>query len=376
MFLFRWLWRLIKLVFWLVVIVVLIPIAGLGYGFLTTASLDGGPPPGGLGAPPPKEIADKVRADIPGYQRPEESTFLTYPEWAIVYAARDYAAYVRDNQPSGFPYWAYVGRFWQDYAVVIRAGSAYPFDFRNHRMLAVLGAGHTIEHVLQWAYENTVGRATEIAAGRRTAADGYLAQVAADHAAFLDQVPWYEFPYAQKRAGLFAVQPAAGDGSVRPGERKVAFGLAYTIEQAYADLIRSAPSATADPVPLDIHVWAKGPVGEATRHEPDTALERDFGDDGAVFVTRRNQAFSDMIPRLIAKGVTFVEIGGNDEIMLTVLSDRAIAPPEGSRQLFSYPIPAAPDRRRTGLKVAVRKLHTVLPLLAKAGARLEHVYDY
>ncbi len=376
MVLLRWLWRLAKLAFWLAVIVVFIPIVGLAYGFLTTSALEDGAPPGGLGASPPKELADKVRAEIPGYQRPEESTFLTYPEWAIVYAARDYAAYVKDDQPSGFPYWSYVGRFWQDYAMVIRASEAYPFNFQNHQMLAVIGISHTIEHVLQWAYENTIGRATEIAAGRRTAADDYLATVAADYAAFLDQVPWYEFPYTQKRAGLFAVEPGPSDGSVRPGERKVAFGLAYTVKQAYAGVIRSALAATADPALLDIHVWAKGPVGEATRNEPDTALERDFGDDGAVFVTKRYQVFTEMIPRLIAKGVSFVEIGGNDEIMLTVLSDAAVPPPEGSMQLFSYPIPASPRQRRTGLIVAVRKLHTVLPLLMKAGARLEHVYDY
>ena len=131
-----------------------------------------------------------------------------------------------------------------------------------------------------------------------------------------------------------------------------------------------------DPAFLDIHVWARGPVGEATRNEPDTALELDFGGDGAVFVTKRYQVFTDMIPRLIGKGVAFVEIGGNDEIMLTVLSDHAVAPPEGSRQLFSYPLPASPQTRRTGLMVAVRKLDSVLPLLGKAGAKLEHVYDY
>ena len=50
--------------------------------------------------------------------------------------------------------------------------------------------------------------------------------------------------------------------------------------------------------------------------------------------------------------------------------------PEGIRILFSYPLPADPSTRRTGLTVAVRKLHLVLPALIKAGAKLEHVYDY
>ncbi|MER8782611.1 hypothetical protein NKI39_18590 [Mesorhizobium sp. M0664] len=376
MFLFRWLKRIIKAILWLVVIVVLIPIAGLAYGFLTTPSLDTTPLPGVAEGAPPKALADKIRAEIPGYQRPEESTFLTYPEWAIVYAAREYAGFVDKKQPSGFPYLSYIGRFWQDYAMVIRASSTYKFNLDNHQMLVVIGTSHTIEHAIQWAYENTIGRVTEAIAGKRTAVDIYQAKVAADYAGFLDQVPWYQFPYAEKRAGLFAVQPAADDSAVRTSERKLAFGLADTIKQGYADLIKSALAATTDPALLDIHVWAKGPVGEVTRNEPDTLLERDLGADGAIFVTRRYQVFTDMIPRLIGKGVSFVEIGGNDEIMVTMLSNDEINVPEGARTLFSYPLPAQPSTRRTGLTVAVRKLHIVLPALMTAGARLEHVYDY
>ncbi len=53
-----------------------------------------------------------------------------------------------------------------------------------------------------------------------------------------------------------------------------------------------------------------------------------------------------------------------------------IAVPEGMRILFSYPLPADPSTRRTGMVVAVRKLHRVLPAMMEAGARLEHVYDY
>lgn len=376
MFLFRWLKRIIKAILWLVVIVVLIPIAGLAYGFLTTPSLDTTPLPGVTEGAPPTALADKVRAEIPGYQRPEESTFLTYPEWAIVYAAREYAGFVDKNQPSGFPYLSYIGRFWQDYAMVVRASSAYKFNLDNHQTLVIIGTSHTIEHAIQWAYENTVGRITEATAGKRTAVDIYQAEVAAEYAGFLDQVPWYQFPYAEKRAGLFAVQPAADDSAVRTSERKLAFGLAYTIKQGYADLIKSALAATTDPALLDIHVWAKGPVSEVTRNEPDTLLERDLGADGTVFVTRRYQVFTDMIPRLIGKGVSFVEIGGNDEIMVTVLSNDEINVPQGARTLFSYPLPAEPSTRRTGLTVAVRKLHVVLPALMTAGARLEHVYDY
>lgn len=380
MFLLRWLKRLVKAIVIVVVLVLAIPIAGLAYGFWTTSALDATPLAGVADGAPPTALADQVRAEIPGYQRPEESTYLTYPEWAIVYAAREYAGFLKTSRESQFPYWSYIGRFWQDYAMVIRASSDKPFNFANHQMLAVIGTSHTIEHAIQWTYENTVGRLTEWASGKPVAVDRYQAGVAAEYAAFLDQVPWYQFPYAQKRAGLFAVQPDAGDSSSRTYERKAEAGLAYTIKQTYADLITAALAASSPPAFLDIHVWgtgdAPGAVQTAIAGEADTTLEKDLAVDGAVFVTKRYQVFTDMIPRLISKGMRFIEIGGNDEILVTVLSNDEMALPPGARLVFGYQLPAQPEVRRTGLTVAVRQLHTVLPALTGAGARLEHVYDY
>lgn len=380
MFFLRWLKRLVKALVVVVVIVLAIPLSGLAYGFLTTNSLDATPLAGMDDSAPPAALAEQVRADIPGYQRPEESTYLTYPEWAIVYAAREYAQFLKSGRESGFPYWAYIGRFWQDYAMVIRASSDKPFNFANHQMLAVIGTSHTVEHAIQWFYENTIGAVTEWISVKPVAVDRYQAGVAADYAAFLDQTPWYQFPYAEKRAGMLAVQPDAGDSATRSYERKGQAWLAYSIKQTYADLIKSALGATAPPAFLDIHVWGTGDAPNAVQSaiagEPDTSLEKDLGADGAVFVTKRYQVFTDMIPRLIAKGMRFVEIGGNDEILMTILSNDEVAPPDGSRLVFGYQLPAEPAMRRTGLTVAVRKLHTVLPALTAAGAKLEHVYDY
>lgn len=373
MVLLRWLRRLVKAILWIVVLVLLIPVAGLAYGFLTTSAGAGGEPASGSAN---AAIAERLRRDIPGYQRPEELTFLTYPEWAIVYAAREYADFVGRERPSGFPYWAYIGRYWQDYATVIRASSAYPFNFANHQMLVVIGTSHTIEHALQWAYENTVGRLTEWTSGRPVAADHFLAGVALDYARFLDQVPWYEFPYADNRRDLMALQPQSGDDPLRMAERRYAFGFAYRVKQGYADLIRSALAATSDPALLDIHVWARGPVAEAVRGEPDTRIEADLGADGAVFVTKRYQVFTDMVPRLVQRGLSFVEIGGNDEILVTVLSPGPVAVPAGSSELFAYPLPAEPEKRRTGLIIPVGQLHAAVPALLADGATLEHIYDY
>ena len=371
----KWLRRLIVAIIAAVVVAVAIPVLGLAYGFLTTESvaLTHSEPPDGESA----AIAARLADEIDGYKRPEESTFLTYPEWAIVYAAREYARFVDSQPPSAFPYWAYVGRFWQDYALMIRATEVYPFNFQNHLMLMVIGVSHTVEHAVQWSYENTVGRLTELSAGfELVSEDEYQAEVAADYAAFLDQVPWYRYPYAQKRTGLWEVEPAGGLAAVRSWERKLGFGLGYSIKQGYADLIKSGLDATSDAALLDIHVWAQGPVADAIAGEPDTEIVRDLGDEGAVFVTKRYQVFTEMVPRLVEKGVRFVEIGGNRLVFLTLRSEGSLGAVEGAQEILSYVIPAAADGRRVGFAVPVARLHEVLPVLTENHARLEHIYDY
>lgn len=370
---FRLIKRIVKAILIVIALVVAIPVLGLAYGYLTTSA------PPALEQPQrtaqAQQISAQLGAEIQGYKRPEESTYLTYPEWAIVYAAREYAGFVKDNSPSGFPYFAYVGRFWQDYAAMIRASSTYGFNFQNHLMLMVIGISHTIEHVIQSVYENTVGRITGLF-GYPASEDAYLATAAGDYATFLDQVPWYQFDYAKRRGELWDLPAAGGAATVRSWERKLGFGLSYSIKQSYADLIKSGLSATSAPAFLDIHVWGKGPVAPAIAGEVDTVLERDLGADGAVFVTKRYQVFTDMIPRLIAKGMQFEEIGGNDDVLVTVLSDKEIVLPAGSVAVFSYALPTDPGTVRTGLTASVPQLHLVLPALTAAGARLEHVYDY
>ena len=83
-----------------------------------------------------------------------------------------------------------------------------------------------------------------------------------------------------------------------------------------------------------------------------------------------------MIPRLIQRGVRFVEIGGNRLIFLTVTASEAIDAPDGTQTVFDYALPADRATRRIGLIVPVGELHTALPALAATGAKLEHVYDY
>src|SRR5918997_373623 len=105
--------------------------------------------------------ADPVTSELSGYQRREDQTFLTLPEWYIVYSADEYAAFLAQDQPSAFPYFRAVAQFWQAYYDVCTVTrDRYPFNSGTHLMLAVIGTSFTAENVFKGIYENSVGRVT------------------------------------------------------------------------------------------------------------------------------------------------------------------------------------------------------------------------
>jgi hypothetical protein len=204
--------------------------------------------------------------------------------------------------------------------------------------------------------------------GKPVAVDRYQAGVAAEYAAFLDQVPWYQFPYAQ-RAGLLAVEPDVWGDSIRTYERKAQGTLAYSIKQTYADLINRRWRRHPIP-PSSIFMFGALATSPERWRQPSAASRtRNLKRIWRPMARVCHQALPDLYrhdPAPDRQGMRFVEIGGNDEILVTVLSNDEIALPPGTRLLFGYQLPAELAVRRTGLTIAVRQLHTVLPALAAA----------
>jgi len=365
----RWIRRLIGALAAAALVLATIPPLGLAYGFMTTAPvrLTAADP----AAPQPNaEVAARL-AGAGGYKRRDNAPFRGYLSWWPVFAARDYAALTERELPQNFPYWSYVSRFWQDYALMIRLARGTPFIQRDHLPLMQSGIGMTVDHIAQWTYENTAGRISAAISGARPVEqDAYLAQSAAAHATFLSRSRWFDYDYGADRAGLWATQDATDIAMLRSWERKLAFGLADTAQQVIAALFRTEPM----PQP-ELNIWAQGPVAEAIAPERDISVMQDLAPHGAHLVTRLTGADLDrLVIRLALRGVRFVEIAGIRTTFLTVTSGREVAAPEGAQAVFTYPLPADPARQRVGMAVNVALLHEVLPALAAQGAEIEHIY--
>jgi len=321
----------------------------------------------------------KITQGLSGYARSEDQTYLTLPEWYIVYSSEEYAAFIAQNRPSQFPYFQAIGQYWGSYYDVCAVTrDQYPFNTRYHTILAVIGTSFTMENIVKGAYENTVGRVTEwISSDELTEEDAYARQVAQEYGDFLHTIPWFEFPFGEKLKGLWGETNLWGPNAIRKWERKFALSLEYGVKSLYAWLIKRGNQASFSPMDLEIHIWVEGISDEVLQRAPEIRIVKAIDEQTAIAVVPRYEAFTKMAPRLARQGVQFVEIAGNDEIMITAIADHAWEYNlEAGEFLFAMQILSQPELKRIAVKVPVKSLHTVLTDLESSGVKIEHIYDY
>jgi len=316
-------------------------------------------------------------ADIPDYARSEAFTYLTLPEWIIVYSADDYARFVERESPTTFPYLGAVAQYWDYYSSACGATrTAYPFEGGYHVMLAVIGTSFSIEQVAKGLYENTIGRATAWF-GHDTPEDRFAAKVAAEYATFMHTVPWYEFPFGARLKQLWNDVPAIGSNPIRKLERRVVLTAEYAVKAVYGWAIGLATRGAYAAEAPTVHAQVEG-TPEAVFHDPAVQKVRETG--RGVYIVRlpRYEAFTRSALALLDRRVRFRDIAGNDDILVTALvptsfDERSL---RTTTVIARAPVLADPHRRRLALRVGVTRLHEVVAELRAIGATVEHLYDY
>jgi hypothetical protein len=378
----RWIkrfWSVFKVVLVILLCVTLIPVAiGLAGVVIECRPFSSGAAATSTAQAVPARSL-QLQAELPGYLRPEDQSYLTLPEWYIVYSADEYAAFIAKNPPSQFPYFRAIGQYWENYYTMCGiTRDRYAFNGQYHVTLTVIGASFTIENMLKGIYENTIGRLSELLSSRALSAeDAYARQVAAEYGTFLHTVPWYQFPFGSKLGGLWRETPLFGPNILRKAERKGALTAEYGSKALYGWLIKQATQSTFTAQDLEIYVWAEDIPPQLTQREPQVTIVRPIGDQGAILKLPRYEAFTQILPRLARQGVRFVEIAGNDEILVTAIAPQSWEYKLGNSQLLSaMPILTQPDRKRVAIRVLVGSLHEVIRELDRQSIPIEHVYDY
>lgn len=327
--------------------------------------------------PPDPAQAARIR-EITGYQRAEDATYLTFPEWYLVFNPQEYAQYLALSRPSGFPYFRAIGQIWGGYTEVYSiAQRHYPFNPGYNLMLVVIGVSSTVEFGIKGVYENTIGRLFEwTAGGQPTPEDAFAAQVAREYGDFIPTAPWFEFPFGRKFTELWTTNDFFGPNFLRKCERRFFLSLEYGIKTPYAALIRWASHSVYGVADTEVHASASH-IGATSLNRPGVRRIQELGDQRWIFTVPHYQGFTDTVPLLARDGVQFEEIAGNDEIMLTLVAPAGwLYNLAAGKPLFTMTLLTGPDARRWAVQVPVKSLGAVLREMEAKGLRLEHLFDY
>jgi len=335
--------------------------------------------------PMEREMDPQIRDHLAGakdYRRDGGQTFLTHPEWYIVYSSDEYADYLREHLPTGFPYLGSIGQYWACYreAGKLIKGN-YPYNWGYHLMLWVIGLSYSTELALKGLYENTVGRFSGWTAGQELSDEDHLAyEVAADYGKFIHVRPWYEYRFGPRLKAVWTDVPLWGRHPIRKWERKGFLTVEYGIKAIYAVLIKVATHATYGVAEDQMQMVVTGWSSRLTTADSGIRVLEQLDDVHTLIATPRYDRFRDVMIGLARSDstVTIREIAGNREIFLTGVAPAAWTYP-GVEGVVPYtlPLPTDPSRKRFTLRLPVALLLATLRQLDTEGeAQVDHVYDY
>lgn len=319
--------------------------------------------------------------DIAAGQRPLEDSYFSYPEWYIVWSYEERAQYLKNNLPSGFPYFASIGHYWRSYCFICGlTQSRHQFNFGDHLSSFVLGGSFAVEYAIRGAYEQSVGRFSEWTSRHQLVEeDAYAAGVAREYADFVYVRPFYEFHFAHALRELWKQTTLWGTHPIRKWERKFILSVDYGLEAAYAEILEAASHLTYGVESADTYAWITNATPSVLQDFPRVKQLKSLAPDSYVVIIPRYQEFTDLAAKLAQRGVLFVEIAGNDEIMVTVIAPQGSSldlPASDARLLFTEKFLTQPSVQRFALECPVRALHLVLNQAISRGMKIEHVYDY
>lgn len=310
------------------------------------------------------------------FQRAEANTYLTYPEWHIVYAYEGLARTLSTGDEHGFGYISSVMGFWSSFCALNRRANRHGGgDFATRATVHTIGVSFTLEMAAKALYEETLGRLFAIIRGsEKTPQDDYAAGMAADYAAFLQQVPWYEYDFDRATAELWD-QPMPS--LLRGWERRLALGAEWKAKAAYAGVIAEAVAAVG-PAQLRIRSIVQGLPRERLAAIGDVnIIDADTGANQVIIETPRYRKFTEILRAIAAAGGTVVEIAGNDDIMASL-----VEPPDAAPDALVHAVTIIRigrdgyDGRRLLVSAKVRDLAALIEDIDAGELELEHIYDY
>lgn len=289
--------------------------------------------------------------------RPADQTFLTFPEWYLVFSPEEQANYFKKQTATSFPFMSHTRQIWESYHIVNnQIKGNFPPNDGYHFMIWVIGTSASIEYSIKAWYETIVGRITDTYTPK-TDEDKFNAKFTDDYVKFIKDRPWYEFDFKSRLKNLWTESSFIGDNFFRKIERKYILTSELIVKWGYGKLIG---------------LGTKQVYEEAL---PTTAVV--LADDTIINLPRYDK-FNQAITELSKHGKSFKEIAGNNSaILLTVLMPTNKQMKfENTQTVFTQPISSDTSNQRIALAIPVGQLNGLLTQLYQENIKIEHIFDY
>jgi hypothetical protein len=292
-----------------------------------------------------------------GDVRPADQTFLTFPEWFLVFSPEEQANYFKHHTSTSFPFTSHTAQIWDSYSTVHdQIKDNFPTNTGYHFMIWVIGTSATVEYEIKDWYETVIGRITDTGVPI-TEEDKFNAKFTQDYVDFIKDHPWYEFDFKSRLKGLWTNTSFFGDNFLRKIERKYILTSELMVKWVYGKLIGMGTAQVYDAA------------------LPTTAVILD--NDSLVFLPRYDK-FANAALGIANKGRGFKEIAGNTSAILVTILVKADhkADFENAKTIFIQPVSSDPRTKRIALTVPVNQLAPLLLQFNKERLRVEHVFDF
>lgn len=290
-------------------------------------------------------------------RRPAEQTFLTFPEWYLVFSPEEQANYFKHTTATSFPFMNHTRQIWESYHIVNnQIKDNFPPNKGYHFMIWVIGTSASIEYAIKALYETIIGRITDTKEVK-TAEDKFNATFTQDYVDFIKDRPWYEFDFKSQLKSLWTKYSFFGQNFCRKLERKYILTSELLVKWSYGKLIA---------------------LGTKQVYEDALPTTTVITENKEIINLPRYDKFNNAITELAKQGKSIKEIAGNNSaILLTILVPSIFNDKfEKTQTVFTQPVSSDLKMKRIALATPVTALNELLIKLDKQKIKIEHVFDY